>query len=53
MEIIKNLKVLDNTTEGLGVCKFENVIIFVKNALISDIVVPPVEISKIFFILSP
>lgn len=44
MEIIKNLKVLDNTTEGLGVCKFENVIIFVKNALISDIV--DVEIIK-------
>lgn len=38
MEIIKNLEILDNTSEGLGLGKNENVIIFVKNALIGDIV---------------
>lgn len=38
MEIIKNLEILDNTSEGFGLGKNENVIIFVKNALIGDIV---------------
>lgn len=38
MEIIKNLTVLDNTSEGLGVCKSKDIVIFVENALVGDIV---------------
>lgn len=38
MEIIKNLTVLDNTSEGLGVCKSKDMVIFVENALVGDII---------------
>lgn len=44
MEIIKSLKVIDTTSEGLGVAKLDNTIIFIKNALIEDVV--DVEITK-------
>lgn len=51
MEIIEELEIIDNTSEGLGVAKAKNVTVFVKNTLINDIVdVYVVEKKKNFWI---
>ena len=41
---IKNLEIIDNTNEGLGVAKSDEGIIFVKGGLVGDIV--DVEITQ-------
>ena len=41
---LKNLEIIDNTNEGLGVAKSEEGIVFVKGGLVGDIV--NVEITQ-------
>ena len=41
---LKNLEIIDNTNEGLGVAKSEEGIVFVKGGLVGDIV--DVEITQ-------